>query len=51
MKDKLFEPYYKLGFNHFIYKKLMHLKKPQKETQRFYLTLITLILTISILFG
>lgn len=51
MSDKLFEPYYKQGFNHFIYKKLMHLKKPQKEVRRFYFGLIALILCISFIFG
>lgn len=51
MKDKLFEPYYKLGFDHFVFKNLLHLKKPKKQVQRFYLSLIILILTISILVG
>lgn len=51
MKDKLFEPYYKLGFNHFVNKRILHLKKPKKDVQRFYLTLIGLILSISIIFG
>lgn len=51
MKDELFEPYYKNGFNHFIYKKIMHLKKPKSQTQGFYMGLIALILSFSILFG
>lgn len=51
MKDKLFEPYYKLGFDHFVFKKLLHLKRPGREIQRFYFTLITLILATSIIFG
>lgn len=51
MKDKLFEPYYKLGFNHFVFKKLLHLKKPKKEIQIFYFGLIAIILTLSMVFG
>lgn len=51
MKDKLFEPYYKQGFDHFVFKKLLHLRKPGKETQIFYLTLIAVIISISFLFG
>lgn len=53
MKDKLFESHYKPGFDHFMFKvkKLLDLNNPQKEVQLFYLVLITLILTISILLG
>lgn len=51
MNDKLFEPYYKLGFNHFINKKLMRLKKPKKEIQVFYLGLITVILSLALIIG
>lgn len=51
MSDKLFEPYYKRGFDHFVFKKLMHLKKPHKEVRRFYFGLIVLILSLSFLFG
>lgn len=51
MKDKLFEPYYKRGFDHFVFKKLLHLKRPGKEAQLFYFGLIALILSVSILFG
>lgn len=49
MKDQLFEPYYKQGFNHFIFKKLMRLKSPTTDIQVFYLGLIAFILGISIL--
>lgn len=49
-RDKLFEPYYKLGFNHFIYKNILGLRRPDGSTLRFYTFLIGLILTIAILF-
>lgn len=49
MKDKLFEPYYKRGFDHFVFKELLHLKRPGKEAQIFYLVLIGLILAIAII--
>lgn len=48
-RDKLFEPYYKLGFNHFINKNILGLKRTKTLTQRFYFTLIILILSISML--
>lgn len=51
MNDELFEPYYKKGFNHFINKRLMHLKKPTVQTQGFYIGLIALILSVSLLIG
>lgn len=51
MKDKLFEPHYKKGFDHFIFKKLLKLKSPSREARIFYLVLITIILSIAMLFG
>lgn len=51
MKDKLFEPHYKKGFDHFIFKRVLKLKSPSTEARIFYLVLITIILTIAILFG
>lgn len=48
-KDELFEPYYELGFNHFINKNLLGLKRTKTITQRFYFILIILILSISML--
>ena len=51
MKDKLFEPYYKRGFDHFIFKKLLNLKSPKKEAKIFYILIITLILSLALLFG
>lgn len=51
MNDQLFEPYYKRGFSHFIFKNLMKLKRPTNEIRVFYFSLITLILTISLIVG
>lgn len=51
MKDKLFEPYYKKGFDHFIFKKVLKLKSPSDEVRIFYLVLIAIILTMAILLG
>ena len=51
MKDKLFDPYYKRGFDHFVFKKLLRLKRPKTATQIFYLSLITAIITVAIIFG
>lgn len=50
MKDKLFEPYYKRGFDHFIFKKLLNLKKPKKEAKLFYICLIALIISLALIF-
>ena len=51
MTDKLFEPYYKRGFDHFVFKRLMHLKRPRKGVRRFYFGLITIILALAFLLG
>lgn len=50
MKDKLFEPYYKRGFDHFIFKKLLNLKRPKKETKIFYLFLIAVTISLALIF-
>lgn len=50
MKDKLFEPYYKRGFDHFIFKKLLNLKKPTKGAKIFYLFLIAITITLAMIF-
>ena len=47
MRAKIYERYYKLGFDHFIYKQLLGLKKPKKPVRRFYYTLMLLILVLS----
>lgn len=44
MKNQLFEFYYKRGLDYFVFKNLMHLKKPGKQTQGFYFGLMTIIL-------
>lgn len=49
MRAKIYERYYKLGFDHFIYKRLLGLKKPRKEVRQFYYVLIFLLLGISML--
>lgn len=51
MKDKLFEPHYKKGFDHFIFKRVLKLKSPSKEARIFYLVMISVILSMAILFG
>lgn len=51
MKHKLFETYYKLGFDHFVFKQLMHLKKPKRQAQQFYLGLIACIIILSMILG
>lgn len=47
MRAKIYERYYKLGFDHFIYKQLLGLKKPKKPVRRFYYTLMLLVLVLS----
>ncbi|HKL18289.1 MAG TPA: hypothetical protein VJ905_04950 [Halalkalibaculum sp.] len=51
MKDKLFEPYYKRGFDHFIFKKLLNLKSPTIEAKIFYIAIISLILSLALILG
>lgn len=50
MKDKLFEPYYKKGFDHFIFKKVLKLKRPKREAIIFYFFLIALIISLALIF-
>ena len=40
MRAKLYEKYYKLGFDHCIFKDVMGLRKPNKVVKRFYYVLI-----------
>lgn len=49
MKDKMFERYYKRGFDHLMFKKYMGLKRPKKDTRLFYLTLIAVLLIVGLL--
>ncbi len=44
-----FEQFYKLGFDHLLFKKVMGLKKPKLREKLFYLTLISVMLFIGIL--
>lgn len=46
MRAKLYEKYYKLGFDHFIFKNLFGLHKPDKAVKRFYYTIIALALLV-----
>ena len=50
MRAKLFERYYKLGFDHAIFKGKMGLKKPTKGIKRFYLGLIFILLVLGLIF-
>lgn len=49
MRAKIYEEYYKLGFDHLIYKDVMGLKKPKKKVKRFYYVLMTLIIASALL--
>lgn len=51
MKENTFEPYYKRGLGHFIFKKLLNLGRPTNEIRLFYLSLIGMILMVSLLIG
>lgn len=49
MKAKIYEKYYKLGFDHMMYKDIMGLKKPKTRTKTFYLILIVVLIAIGLL--
>ncbi|MCH2448619.1 MAG: hypothetical protein MK198_00605 [Gracilimonas sp.] len=40
MRAKLYEKYYKLGFDHYIFKNIFGLHKPDKNVKRFYYAII-----------
>lgn len=42
-----YERYYKLGFEHYINKYILHLKKPNRKTDIFYLLLIAILLLVA----
>jgi len=44
-----YEQFYKLGFDHLLFKKVMGLKKPKMKEKLFYLGLIFMMLMIGIL--
>jgi hypothetical protein len=46
MRAKLYEKYYKLGFDHYIYKNIFGLHKPDKNVKRFYYLIIAAMLMI-----
>lgn len=46
MRAKLYEQYYKLGFDHYIFKNLFGLNKPDKNVKRFYYTIMFVALAV-----
>lgn len=46
MRAKLYEKYYKLGFDHYIFKNIFGLDKPNKNIKRFYYAVIATALLI-----
>jgi hypothetical protein len=49
MRAKLFEEYYKLGFDHYIFKNIFGLHKPDKNVKRFYYAIIFVALAVGII--
>ncbi len=50
MRAKMYEKYYKKGFDHMIYKGVLHLKKPKKDVQVFYLTILAIAIAAAFIF-
>jgi hypothetical protein len=48
MRAKIYEKYYKLGFDHMMFKEVMGLKKPRKNIKRFYFILIVVVLIVAL---
>ncbi|MGN8224882.1 hypothetical protein [Gracilimonas sp. BCB1] len=48
MRAKLYEKYYKLGFDYYIFKNIFGLHKPDKNVKRFYYALIVTVLALGI---
>lgn len=48
MRAKLYEQYYKLGFDHYIFKNIFGLHKPDKNIKRFYYVIIATMLIIGL---
>ena len=46
MKAKLYEKYYKLGFDYYILKNIFGLHKPDKNIKRFYYAIIAMALLV-----
>ncbi len=51
MRAKIFEKYYKQGFNHMLFKQVMGLKKPDKNVKRLYYGLIVLVIVLALVIG
>lgn len=49
MRAKLYEKYYKLGFDHYIFKNVFGLHKPDKNVKRFYYALMFTALMVGFL--
>jgi hypothetical protein len=49
MRAKLYEKYYKLGFDYYIFKNIFGLHKPDKKVKRFYYVLMFSVLMIGFL--
>jgi hypothetical protein len=45
----MYQKYYKLGLDHFIYKKLLGLEKPKVATYTVYLALMGIIIAIELI--
>jgi hypothetical protein len=50
MRAKLYEKHYKNGLNHMIYKEVLHLKKPKKDVQMFYLAILVIAIAAAFIF-
>lgn len=48
MRAKLYEKYYKRGFDHFIFKNVLGLDKPDKSIKRLYYAIITAVIILGI---
>jgi|TARA_R100001015_G_C4481411_1_gene61814 hypothetical protein len=48
MKAKLYEKYYKLGFDYYILKNVFGLHKPDKNIKRFYYAVIATALLVGL---
>jgi hypothetical protein len=48
MRAKLYEKYYKLGFDYYILKNIFGLNKPDKNVKRFYYVVIAAVLAVGV---
>jgi hypothetical protein len=49
MRAKMYEKYYKRGFNHLMFKEVFHLKKPKTETKIMYIGILFVIVVAAVL--